>query len=130
MSQYIGDLKNVPTCDFYRETIGRFSELFRFKPKYLACDLHPDYFSTNFASYLEKEYDIPVTRVQHHHAHIVSCMAEHGLDEKVIGISLDGTGFGTDGNTWGGEFLLADTLSFAQVLNSRTRHLLQSAGLE
>ncbi len=112
MSQYIGDLKNVPTCDFYRETIGRFSELFRFKPKYLACDLHPDYFSTTFASYLEKEYNIPVTRVQHHHAHIVSCMAEHGLDEKVIGISLDGTGFGTDGNTWGGEFLLADTLSF------------------
>jgi hydrogenase maturation protein HypF len=114
MSQYIGDLKNVPTCDFFRETISRFSELFRFKPKYLACDLHPDYFSTTFASYLEKEYNIPVTRVQHHHAHIVSCMAEHGLDEKVIGISLDGTGFGTDGNTWGGEFLLADNLRFAR----------------
>lgn len=112
MSQYIGDLKNMPTCDFYKETIDRFSKLFRFSPEYIACDLHPDYFSTNYASLLEKEHNIQVTRVQHHHAHIVSCMAEHGLDEKVIGISLDGTGFGTDGNTWGGEFLVADTAGF------------------
>jgi hydrogenase maturation protein HypF len=114
MSQYIGDLKNVPTCDFYEETIGRFYELFRFNPEYLVCDLHPDYFSTNYASILEKKHNIPVIRVQHHHAHIVSCMAEHGLDEKVIGVSFDGTGFGTDGNTWGSEFLLADTRSFVR----------------
>jgi len=112
MSQYIGDLKNIPTCDFYKETIDRFKDLFRFKPEYLACDMHPDYFSTNYASSLGKKYNIPVIRVQHHHAHIVSAMAEHGLDEKVIGISLDGTGYGTDGNTWGGEFLLADAKDF------------------
>jgi hydrogenase maturation protein HypF len=112
MSQYIGDLKNMPTCDFYKKTIDRFSKLFRFRPEYIACDLHPDYFSTNYASLLEKENNIRVIRVQHHHAHIVSCMAEHGLDEKVIGISLDGTGFGTDGNIWGGEFLIADTAGF------------------
>ena len=112
MSQYIGDLKNIPTCDFYKETIDRFKDLFRFKPEYLACDMHPDYFSTNYASFLEKKHNIRVIRVQHHHAHIVAAMAEHGLDEKVIGISMDGTGYGTDGNMWGGEFLLADNSDF------------------
>ena len=112
MSQYTGDLKNIFTCDFYKETIDRFSDLFRFKPEYIACDMHPDYFSTNYASFLGKKHNIPVIRVQHHHAHIVSAMAEHGLDEKVIGISMDGTGYGTDGNTWGGEFLLADNSNF------------------
>jgi hydrogenase maturation protein HypF len=112
MSQYIGDLKNVAACDFYKESIERFFRLFRFKPDYISCDLHPDYFSSNYAYILEKEHNIPVARVQHHHAHIVSCMAEHGLDESVIGISLDGTGLGTDGNTWGGEFLIADTNGF------------------
>jgi hydrogenase maturation protein HypF len=114
MSQYIGDLKNIPTCDFYKETINRFKDLFRFKPEYIACDMHPDYFSTYYASLLEKELGIPVVRVQHHHAHIVSAMAEHGLDENVIGISMDGTGYGTDGNMWGGEFLIADALNFTR----------------
>jgi hydrogenase maturation protein HypF len=112
MSQYIGDLKNIPVCDFYKEMISRYSKLFRFKPAYLACDMHPDYYSTEYASVLGQKYNIPVLKVQHHHAHIVSCMAEHGLDEKVIGISLDGTGFGTDGRIWGGEFLVADALDF------------------
>ena len=114
LSQYIGDLKNMAACDFYKETIDRFSRLFRFRHRFIACDLHPDYFSTNYALFLEKKYTIPIIRVQHHHAHIVSCMAEYGLDEKVIGISLDGTGFGTDGNTWGGEFLIADTSGFTR----------------
>ena len=76
--------------------------------------MHPDYFSTGYAAVLEKKYNIPVVSVQHHHAHIVSAMAEHGLDEKVIGISMDGTGFGTDGNIWGGEFLVADTSDFTR----------------
>ncbi len=115
MSQYIGDLKNMPATDFFKETIERFSVLFRFMPDYIACDLHPDYFSSNYASLLEREHKIPLIRVQHHHAHIVSCMAEHGLDEKVIGISLDGTGYGTDGNTWGGEFLISDTTGYDRV---------------
>jgi hydrogenase maturation protein HypF len=112
LSQYIGDLKNIPTCDFYKETIERFKDLFRFKPEYIACDMHPDYFSSTYASFLGKKHNIPVIGVQHHHSHVVSAMAEYGLDEKVIGISLDGTGYGTDGNTWGGEFLLADTTDF------------------
>jgi len=114
MSQYIGDLKNIPTCDFYKETIDRFKTLFRFKPELIACDMHPDYYSTNYAAVLAKDHKIDVIMVQHHHAHIVSAMAENGLDEKVIGISMDGTGFGTDGNTWGGEFMVADTQDYSR----------------
>jgi hydrogenase maturation protein HypF len=114
MSQYIGDLKNPATSDFFSETVDRFSRLFRFKPEFVACDLHPDYVSTRFAENLSNELNLPLIRVQHHHAHIVSCMAEHGLDEKVIGICLDGTGFGTDGNIWGGEFMIADLNGFTR----------------
>jgi hydrogenase maturation protein HypF len=112
MSQYIGDLKNVAACDFYKEMISLFTKLFRFTPGYLVSDMHPDYYSSVYASVLGEMHNAPVLRVQHHHAHIVSCMAEHGLDEKVIGVSLDGTGFGTDGNIWGGEFLVADAVEF------------------
>ena len=114
MSQYIGDLQNQSACDFYLESINRFSDLFRFKPLYIACDMHPDYYSTVHGTDLGKKLKIPVIKVQHHHAHIVSCMAEHGLDEKVIGVSLDGTGYGTDGRIWGGEFLIADIEGFTR----------------
>jgi hydrogenase maturation protein HypF len=112
MSQYIGDLKNPATYQFFKETIDRFSDLFNFKPELVVCDLHPQYLSTQYAELFENELNIPVLRVQHHHAHIASCMAEHGLDEEVIGISLDGTGLGSDENIWGGEFLIADLKSF------------------
>jgi hydrogenase maturation protein HypF len=112
MSQYIGDLKNAATCDFYSETIEKFSRLFRFKPDLIACDLHPEYMSTQHAEILEKELNVPLIRIQHHHAHIASCMAEYGIDQEVIGVSLDGTGFGSDGNIWGGEFLIADLKGF------------------
>lgn len=112
MSQYIGDLKNDAAYNFFTETISRFSDLFRFRPSLLGCDLHPDYLSTRYAQILEQELNIPLVRIQHHHAHIASCMAEHDLDEEVIGVSLDGTGYGTDGNIWGGEFLIADLKSF------------------
>jgi len=108
MSQYTGDLKDRETTCFYKESIGRFSELFSFSPAFIAADLHPDYYSTVYGKELAERMKIPFTGVQHHHAHIASCMAENGLDEKVIGISLDGTGFGTDGRIWGGEFLIAD----------------------
>jgi hydrogenase maturation protein HypF len=114
MSQYIGDLKNHATWNFFLETVDRFSDLFRFRPELAVCDLHPQYLSTLYAETLEKELNIPVVRVQHHHAHIVSCMAENGLDEEVIGISLDGTGMGEDGNIWGGEFLIAGLKSFTR----------------
>ncbi len=108
ISQHIGDLKNIETYRFYTETIKKFSRLFRFNLECVAYDMHPDYLSTRYAS----ELNISGIPVQHHHAHIASCMAEHGIDEKVIGISFDGTGYGTDGNIWGSEFLIADLQGF------------------
>lgn len=114
MSQYIGDLRNSLTYDFFRESIDRFSGMFRFKPASVTCDLHPDYFSSHYACQITKELDIPLFKVQHHHAHIVSCMAEHGLSEDVIGISMDGTGLGTDNYIWGGEFLIANLMGFSR----------------
>jgi hydrogenase maturation protein HypF len=114
MSQYIGDLKNPATYDFFSEAINRFSDIFRFSPELIACDLHPQYLSTSLAELLENEMNIPLVRVQHHHAHIASCMAENGLDEEIIGISLDGTGYGSDDNIWGSEFMVADLNHFTR----------------
>ncbi|MBT3209287.1 MAG: carbamoyltransferase HypF [Bacteroidetes bacterium] len=111
MSQHIGDLKNLETLDFYTETFEQFKKLFRLKPEIIACDLHPDYLSTKFA----KSTDYKKVFVQHHHAHIASCMAEHGLDEKVIGVSFDGTGLGDDGNIWGAEFFVCDLNNYERV---------------
>ncbi len=111
LSQHIGDLKNMETYEFYRESVERFGKLFRFNPGIMVCDMHPDYLSTRFA----QESGLPVVEVQHHHAHVTSCMAEHGLDEKVIGISFDGTGYGDDGNIWGGEFFICDLEDYQRV---------------
>lgn len=114
-SQYIGDLKNYPAYMFLCEAIERFRRMFLFEPAMIACDLHPDYLSTSYALQIEKELGIPLVKVQHHHAHIASCMAENGMDEDVIGICLDGTGFGTDNNTWGGEFLKAGLSDYTRL---------------
>jgi len=104
MSQHIGDLKNLETLDFYSESVERFKRLFRFKPELVVCDMHPDYLSSRYA----KDLGIPMVETQHHHAHIASCMAENKLDEDVIGVSFDGTGYGEDGHIWGGEFFVCD----------------------
>ncbi len=108
MSQHIGDLKNYETYQFYRETILQFQKLFRLTPETIVCDMHPDYLSTRYAG----ESGLELIRVQHHHAHIVSCMSEYNLDEKVIGVSMDGIGYGDDGNIWGGEFLVCDLADY------------------
>lgn len=110
MSQHIGDLKNLETERFYRETLSVFRDLYRFTPRLVVCDMHPDYLSTVVA----RELDLPLVRAQHHHAHIVSCMAEHGLDGEVIGISMDGTGYGPDQQIWGGEFLICERHDFTR----------------
>ncbi len=112
ISQHIGDLKGLETTEFYEQTLDQFIRLFRIKPSLLAVDLHPDYISTRMA---EKFSPLPVVQVQHHHAHIASCMAEHRLDEKVIGVAFDGTGLGTDGNIWGAEFIVCDLLDFTRI---------------
>ena len=108
LSQHIGDLKNLETLEFYSESMQRLMHLFRMKPELAVSDLHPDYLSTQHINQL----GIPVIRVQHHHAHIASVMAEFGLDEKIIGIAFDGVGLGTDNKVWGGEFLLCDLADF------------------
>lgn len=112
MSQYIGDIKNVATYDYYCETFSLFSSLFRFTPSSVVCDMHPGYLSGRFAAELAEEKGLPLMHVQHHHAHAVSVMAEHGLAGKVIGVIMDGTGYGTDGNIWGSEFMIASTHDF------------------
>jgi hydrogenase maturation protein HypF len=111
MSQHIGDLKNLETYEFFTQSITQFEKLFRVKPKILVCDLHPEYLSTKYAMSTSED----LVSVQHHHAHIASCMAEHGLDEKVIGVSFDGIGLGDDGKIWGGEFLVCDLADYERV---------------
>ena len=112
LSQHIGDLQGLETIQFYENTIKQFISLFRVKPELLAVDMHPEYISTkaglNYGNF-------QVVKIQHHHAHIASCMAEHMLDEKVIGVALDGTGYGTDGHIWGSEFLVCDLNDFTRI---------------
>ncbi len=110
-SQHIGDLKNMETYEHYSAQIAHFERLFDITPELLVCDRHPDYLSTAYA----EERGLPLLRVQHHHAHIAACMADNGLNEKVIGLAWDGTGWGDDGSSWGGECLLADYRGFERV---------------
>jgi hydrogenase maturation protein HypF len=112
LSQHIGDLKSPKTYEFYRRNIETFSKLFNFKPSILACDMHPDYLSTQYANKLQKDFNLKLFQIQHHHAHIVSCMSENGINNKVIGVAFDGTGFGDDGNIWGSDFLVCDLKNY------------------
>ena len=107
LSHHIGDLENYETLRSFREGIAHFKRLFDVRPEIVACDLHPEYLSTKYARELE-EAGLPVVAVQHHHAHIAACLADNERpdDEWVIGAALDGTGYGTDGAIWGGEFLV------------------------
>ncbi len=111
VSQHIGDLDSVETLDHFRSTIALYKQLFRVEPSVVAHDLHPDYLSTHFAKELEST-GMPAVAVQHHHAHIVACMAENETMEPVIGVAFDGAGLGTDGSIWGGEFLVCKPDSF------------------
>jgi hydrogenase maturation protein HypF len=111
MSQHIGDLQNFETYEFYEETIEKYKHLFRLQTKLVAVDMHPDYFSTRYG----KKLGLETIEIQHHHSHVASCMAEHGLDEKVIGVSFDGTGFGNDGHIWGGEFFVCDLNEYDRI---------------
>lgn len=115
-SQHLGDLENFETLRFFEETLERMCRLFHVKPTAVAHDLHPGYMSTQQALKMAVMRRIGV---QHHHAHIASCMAEHGLDGRVIGVAWDGTGFGTDKTTWGGEFLAADLAGFDRYARLR-----------
>jgi len=112
LSQHIGDLENVEAYKFFQEAADHLQRILEIRPEIVAYDLHPDYFATRWARKLKGVHAIGV---QHHHAHIASCMAENHLEGRVIGFALDGTGYGTDGRIWGGEVLLADYLSFERA---------------
>ena len=112
MSHHIGDLENLETLTSFEEGIEHFKKLFYIRPKAVSYDLHTDYLSTQHALSIE---DIPKVGVQHHHAHIVSAMAENGIEGDVIGVALDGTGFGLDGTIWGGEFIKANLRNFDRL---------------
>ena len=112
VSQHIGDLENLATYEFFQAAIDHLQQILDIKPEVLACDLHPDYLSTRYA---RERDDRPLIQVQHHHAHIVSAMAENHLEGQVIGLAFDGTGFGPDGTVWGGEVLIAEPGSYERA---------------
>ena len=109
-SPYVGDLEDLRTVKALQETIHRFQTLLEVKPQVVVCDMHPKYNSTVVA----KELGYPMIQVQHHYAHILSCMTENDCHDPVIGVAFDGTGYGTDGTIWGGEVLLADYENFTR----------------
>ncbi len=115
LSQHVGDLENLETYDFFRLTVSHLRRILEIVPEVMVHDLHPDYLSSRFA---KEQNEFKALSVQHHHAHIVSCMAENGIEDPVIGLALDGTGLGLDGAIWGGEILVSDFTSF-----SRRAHL-------
>jgi hydrogenase maturation protein HypF len=123
LSQHIGDLENYETLVFFEETLANLKKLFRVAPRAVAHDLHPSYLSTKYALEIP---GLPKIGVQHHHAHVASCMAENGLTGVVIGVAFDGTGYGPDGAIWGGEFLVAGYAGFER--RARLRYVPLAGG--
>lgn len=119
VSQHVGDLDSPAGRAAFERTIDDLLSFFNAAPAAIACDLHPDYASTLHAERLAAERNVPLIRVQHHHAHVVSAMAEHGLDGDVLGLSWDGTGYGTDATIWGGEALAGDAINFRRIAHLR-----------
>jgi hydrogenase maturation protein HypF len=112
LSQHVGDMENLETYDYFLLTVDHLKRVLEIRPRVLARDLHPDYLSSGYA---KAQTELPVMEVQHHHAHIVSCLAEHGLAGPVIGLAMDGAGYGPDGHIWGGEVLVADLTSYRRA---------------
>ncbi|MDP3063605.1 MAG: carbamoyltransferase HypF [Chloroflexota bacterium] len=119
VSQHIGDLETAQAFDAFQRVIASFRQLYEVSPTAVACDAHPNYLSTQSAA----KYGLPVVSVQHHYAHLLACMAENELEGPVLGVSWDGTGYGSDGTVWGGEFLAPTDTSFVRVGHLRTFRL-------
>ncbi len=117
LSQHIGDMENLETLTAFERAQAHLCDFYHIRPQAIVCDLHPNYLTTRWAETYAQKQGIPLLRVQHHHAHLASVMAEHELDgnQPVIGLCFDGTGYGTDGTIWGGEVLIADYASFKRV---------------
>ena len=124
LSQHLGDLSTLEADRAFRQAVEDLQRLLDVKPQAIACDLHPDYRSTSFARSLSDALSVPLISVQHHHAHVASCMAEHRLDGEVLGIAWDGAGYGTDGQVWGGELLIANHRQFTRFASLRPFRLL------
>jgi hydrogenase maturation protein HypF len=119
ISHHLGDLDHFAAYSAFLRDIDHFEQLFGVRPPRIAHDLHPDYASTQYAKKRAERTGVDLVAVQHHHAHMASCMAENGLTEPVIGVTFDGTGYGTDGAVWGGEFLVGDYNSFRRAAHLR-----------
>lgn len=119
LSHHIGDMQNYETLQSFEQGIKHFERLFRVNPEVFAYDLHPNYLATRYAQERAQRENLPTIAVQHHHAHVAACMAEHGLDgsHPVIGLAFDGTGYGEDGAIWGGEVLIADYKGYERPLH-------------
>lgn len=115
LSPHLGDLKDFETFRAFTDGVERFAQLLDVCPELIVHDLHPDYLSTKYAHELAADLDARLLGVQHHHAHIASCLAEHGFRGQAIGVAFDGLGYGLDGTLWGGEFLLADLTEYRRV---------------
>jgi len=124
VSQHIGDLDNEKSFNAFKKVIEDFKRLFEFKPEIIVCDAHPEYLSTKYGEKISKKENIPLIKAFHHHSHIVSCMIDNEIEEKVLGVSWDGTGYGRDGKIWGGEFLICDFKDFERLASFREFGLL------
>ncbi len=120
VSQHIGDLDNAASCAFLDETVAHLMSILDVTPALLAHDLHPDFYSSRLAVELAQRLALPCIAVQHHHAHIAAVLAEHRIDEPVIGLALDGVGLGSDGTAWGGELLRVDAARCQRLGHLRT----------
>jgi hypothetical protein len=112
LSHHLGDLDSYEAWKAFTASIDRYERLFHVVPEVIAHDLHPDYPTTRYALERAARAGLRLAAVQHHHAHLAACLAENGLDGPAIGVTFDGTGYGTDGTIWGGEFLIGDYRSF------------------
>ncbi|NEW59996.1 carbamoyltransferase HypF [Sulfurovum sp. bin170] len=125
LSPYIGDLNSLSTVQNFKSQIERLKRIYNFEPDIIVCDKHPHYASTQYAKVLKsKNYNLQLIQIQHHHAHILATMGINRITSKVLGVSFDGTGYGDDGNLWGGEFLICDQHEYKRVGHFRYFRLL------
>lgn len=120
LGSHVGDLDNTLAVDLHRRAVDDMTAFFDVTPDAVACDLHPDYASTRNAEEIASQWNVPLVRIQHHHAHVASCMAEHQIDGPALGLSWDGTGYGVDRTVWGGETLMCEDAEFQRMAHLRT----------